>query len=50
MIVVDGDLAVVVADDAVHDRQSQSRSAALRREVRQEQPFLVFGGDAAAGT
>src|SRR6266540_3648887 len=49
MIVVNGDLPVVVADDAMDDREPQSRPPPFRRKVRQEELLLVGIGNAPAG-
>ena len=48
-IVFDADARAVFGKDVVHDGESQAGAAAFGGEVRQEQFFLVSGGDAAAG-
>ncbi len=47
-VVLDPNCAVVVGNDIVYDGEPQARAAAFGGEVRQEQPLLVLGGNAAA--
>src|SRR4051794_18957193 len=49
MVVVNGDAAVVVVDDAVDDGQAQARAAAFGGKVWEEEFLLVRVGDASAG-
>src|SRR4051794_15585652 len=49
MVVVDGDAAVVVVDDAVDDGQAEAGAAAFGGKVWEEEFLLIGVGDAAAG-
>ena len=39
----------MVFHDPTHNRKTQSGSALLGREIRQEEPFLHFSGNAVPG-
>src|SRR5437763_5542353 len=49
VVVVDGDAAIVVVDDAVDDGQAEAGAAAFGGKVWEEEFLLVGVGDAAAG-
>src|SRR5687768_3040342 len=49
LVVVHVNLAVVVANDAMHDGQAKAGAAAFRREVREEKLVLVGVRNASTG-
>src|SRR5258708_23813461 len=49
IVVVDGDAAIVVVYDAVHDRQAEAGAAAFRGKVGKEKLLLIGVRHAAAG-
>src|SRR5579864_6398486 len=43
------DRAMMIFDDAAHNRQAEARAALLSGEIRQEKPLLEFASDAVPG-
>src|ERR1700730_19454208 len=48
-VLLDADRAMMIFDDAAHDRQAEARAAPLGREIRQEKLLLEFASNAVPG-
>src|SRR4029077_8946334 len=49
LVAFNGHFAAVFADDPTHDQQTESRTGALGRKIRVEDPAQTFRGHSAAG-